>query len=73
MGETLARAKKWGSSLGVVIPSEIVKEEKLHEGDKVIIEIRKKKTVREIFGSMKDLKVDSQKMKNETRKEWSKR
>ncbi len=71
MPETMTKAKKWGSSLGVVIPVEIVKEEKLHEGDDVIIEIRKKKTIKELFGSMKGIKLDSQKMKDEMRKEWS--
>jgi len=71
MAQTIAKTKKWGSSLGVVIPSEIVKEENLKEGDTVVIEIQKKKTSRELFGSMKNLKIDSQKLKDELRKEWS--
>lgn len=71
MSQTTVKAKKWGSSLGVVIPSKIVKEEKLREGDEVVIEIRKKRTIKEVFGSMKGLKIDSQKMKDELRKEWS--
>ncbi len=71
MAETIVKAKRWGSSLGVVIPKEAVEEERIHEGDEVIIEIRKKKTIKELFGSAKDLKIDSQKMKDESRKEWS--
>lgn len=71
MSGTETRAKRWGSSLGLVIPSEIVKEERLEEGDNIIIEIRKKKTIKELFGSLKHVKIDPQKMKNELRKEWS--
>lgn len=71
MAETVVKAKRWGSSLGIVIPREAVEEEKIHEGDEVIIEIRKKKTIKELFGSIRNLQIDSQKMKNESRKEWS--
>ena len=71
MTETVVKAKRWGSSLGIVIPREAVVEEKIHEGDEVIIEIRKKKTIKELFGSIRNLQIDSQKMKDESRKEWS--
>lgn len=71
MSETEARTRKWGSSLGVVIPSEIVRKERLREGDEIVLEIRKKNTIREVFGSLKRKKLDSQKIKNDLRKEWS--
>ncbi|MBI3412658.1 MAG: AbrB/MazE/SpoVT family DNA-binding domain-containing protein [Candidatus Aenigmarchaeota archaeon] len=72
MAETQSTVKKWGSSLGVIIPSGLARQERIQEGDEVIIEIKKKKTIRELFGSMKNLKIDSQRMKDEIRKEWSK-
>lgn len=72
MSEIITRTKKWGASLGIIIPSEVVKEEKIREGDEVIIEVRKKKTAQQLFGSLKGARIDSQKMKDELRKEWSK-
>lgn len=72
MAVTETRVKRWGSSLGVVIPSEIAKREKLKEGERVIIEIKKKNTMREFFGSLKEWDIDPQKMKDELRKDWNK-
>ncbi|MBI4167532.1 MAG: AbrB/MazE/SpoVT family DNA-binding domain-containing protein [Candidatus Aenigmarchaeota archaeon] len=72
MAETQSTIKKWGSSLGVVIPSEIVKQKGLREGDEVVLEISKKNTIREIFGVLKHKKLNSQKIKDELRREWSK-
>ncbi|MBI1972179.1 MAG: AbrB/MazE/SpoVT family DNA-binding domain-containing protein [Candidatus Aenigmarchaeota archaeon] len=71
MGETQSTVKRWGSSLGVVIPSEVVKQKGLREGDTVVLEISKRNTIREIFGSLKHNKLDSQKIKNDLRREWS--
>ena len=50
-----AKTKKWGSSLGVIIPKEIVKKERLQEGQEIRIEIisRKKTTGEDIFGKLK--------------------
>ena len=67
---TTAQLKSWGSSLGVVVPKDIVKAEHLKEGDEIVIEIRKKGTLRDIFGALKDWKVDPQKLKDDARKEW---
>ena len=53
------------------MPKHVVHAEDLHEGEEVIIEIRKKHSVKEVFGSLKDWKIDSQKMKDEARKEWA--
>ena len=69
---TITKLKNWGSSLGVVIPSEIIKEKNLKEGEKVVIEINKKENIKNLFGSLKDWKIDTQKLKNELRKEWDK-
>ncbi len=71
MAEAHITAKKWGSSIGVVIPRGLARQENIREGDEVIIDIKKKNTIMEIFGSIRDLKIDSQKMKDEIRKEWS--
>ena len=50
MAET--KVKKWGNSLGLVIPKEITKLEDLSEGDTVKVEILKDKRV-DAFGLFK--------------------
>jgi len=53
--EIETKTKKWGSSLGVIIPKEIVKEERLQEGQEIRIDIlsKKKTTGADIFGKLK--------------------
>ena len=66
------KLKKWGNSIGIVVPSEVLRDKNLKEGEKVIVDINKKDKMKEIFGSLKNLKINSQEMKDELRKEWSK-
>lgn len=70
MGSANVLLKKWGSSLGVVIPAELVEEEKLQERERVIIAVKKISTLSDVFGSLKNWKVDSQKIKDEARNNW---
>ena len=50
----ITRTKKWGNSLGVIIPREAVKEMKLRENQEVIIDIKPKESpLKELFGSAK--------------------
>jgi len=53
--EVEIRTKKWGNSLGIIIPKEIVREEKIQEGQKIRIDIlsKKKTTGADIFGKLK--------------------
>ena len=67
--KTQAIVKQWGSSLGIVIPREVVKEEKLHPKEKVVVEIIKKPDIMRLFGLLK-LKKTAQKLKDEARKGW---
>ncbi len=67
---TKAVVKHWGSSFGVVIPREVVLAEGLKEGEEIVLEIRRKKTIKELFGTLKDWKIDPQQLKDELRKEW---
>lgn len=44
------QTKKWGSSLGIIIPKEIVRKERIEKGQKIIVDILSKKTtVGDIF------------------------
>lgn len=41
--ETIAKPKKWGNSIGVIIPKEIIDEQKITLNDELILRIEKKK------------------------------
>ena len=71
--ESVAKLREWGSSIGLVIPKEIVRQESLKSGDEVVVEIKKAKTLKDLFGSLKSLKIDAQEFKDERRKEDKKR
>ena len=50
----LAKAKKWGNSIGLVIPAEIVRREKIRPGDTVDIILRRRvPSLEELGGSVK--------------------
>ena len=70
MAEIEVITKKWGSSLGVVIPKNIVEKEHIKEREKLKIEIKKMHKVKDIFGMLKGLRINAQKAKDEMRKGW---
>ena len=60
----ISKTRKWGSSLGVVIPKEIVKELKLKENQDVVLDIKPKENpLKELFGSVKLSKPTEQILK----------
>ena len=61
--------KKWGNSVGAVLPKEFVEARGLKENDKVIIDIVKKADLTKIFGSLKG-KMSGQEFKDMVRKGW---
>jgi len=70
MTATQARVRRWGSSLGVVLPRGLVRSEGLREGDAIILQVKKALTVRETFGALRKWRVDPQKIKDEIREGW---
>ena len=65
--------KKWGNSIGVVIPKEVVEKEGIKVEQQVSIEVRPmKNSLAELFGKYKTNK-STQEIKDELRKElWGK-
>ena len=54
MFETEVQLKKWGQSIGVIIPKKDIEREKMKEGDKVKLMVMKKSNVlAETFGTLK--------------------
>ena len=72
MAEVDVQVKKWGDSLAVIIPKEIVETEKIHIKDMVHIKIEKETDLSDIFGILRSkLKKTPQQLKNEGRKGWN--
>ena len=66
---TKAKVREWGHSLGIIIPRDVVRKENIKSEDEVIIEIRKKQDVMDLFGTLK-FKKSAQQMKDEGRRAW---
>jgi antitoxin component of MazEF toxin-antitoxin module len=66
--QTKARLKKWGNSLGVVIPKEAAERNGLREGEEVEIRLTKLSDITELRG--KYPVADLQAAKDEMRKGW---
>lgn len=63
--------KKWGNSIGIVLPKEYVDKNHLKANDKVIINIVKEADLSKIYGSLKRSKgLSGQDLKDSARKEW---
>jgi len=69
MARTNAKVRRWGSSLGIIVPSRVAKELRLKAGDDVVLEIDQA-GIAEAFGSLRDWDVDPQKLKDELRRGW---
>lgn len=67
--EVEAIAKKWGSSIGFIVPKEVVEKEKIMPNSKVKFEIIKVTDISDTFGRLKR-KVSGQKFKDMARAGW---
>jgi len=64
------KARKWGNSVGIVIPKEIADSKGIEPGDEVLVEMAKLPKADEIFGSLKGWKRSAQQIKDEARRSW---
>ena len=65
----MVTAKKWGNSIGVIIPREIVEKQGIKEGDEIVISVFKKGDLSDTFGTLKT-KLTGQQLKDLSRKDW---
>lgn len=70
--EIEATTRKWGNSIVVVIPSNIVNKQNIRENEKVTFKIEKKKgvKVKDVFGLLKEWKRPTEEIIKEARKGW---
>jgi antitoxin component of MazEF toxin-antitoxin module len=69
MVATRATVRRWGSSLAAVIPPSTLKAEGLKEGDEVLLEVRRARALRDVFGMLADRPLNAQAVKNAIRRE----
>lgn len=62
--------KKWGNSMGVLLPKELVKKENLKEKDRIMIEVVREFDLSKLFGSLPKRTMSGQKFKDLVRKGW---
>lgn len=67
--EKLVVARKWGNSVGVTIPPEMLAKEKIRPNDSVLVSVRKATTIDDVFGLIKS-KRSIQEIKDEVKKGW---
>jgi len=68
--ETECTAKRWGSSLGIVIPKEVVEREHISENEKIIVDFKKKHLAKEFFGLLRTWKRPTEEIKEEMKHGW---
>lgn len=69
MSQVQTITRKWGNSLGIAIPKEVVEAEHLAENQRILIEIKKVTDIRRLRGLLK-FKKTAQKLKDEMRAGW---
>ncbi|MBS3081001.1 AbrB/MazE/SpoVT family DNA-binding domain-containing protein [Candidatus Pacearchaeota archaeon] len=64
-------AKRWGSSIGIILPKSIVDAKKINENDELIIEIKNRNLTEDLFGKYpRKTDKSAQELKDEARKGW---
>ena len=63
-------ARKWGNSLGLIIPKEIVEKEHFSENDKVLVVFKKKRLAKEFFGMLHKWDRPTEEIKKEMKEGW---
>ena len=64
-------ARRWGGSLGIILPGDIVEQEQISEGETVFVEIKKRRTVHEFFGVLKGKKINIDEIRKEMKEGWN--
>ena len=63
--------KKWGNSMGVVLPKQLIEKERLKENERIFVEIVKEADLTKMFGIL-PRKISGQKFKEMVRRGWEK-
>jgi antitoxin component of MazEF toxin-antitoxin module len=72
MIEIKAKLRKWGNSFGIVVPQKAIEFSDIKEGEEVTILMKKEReenVLKETFGALSGWKLNTQKIKDELRRE----
>jgi antitoxin component of MazEF toxin-antitoxin module len=61
--------KKWGNSMAVILPKELVNQKHIKEHEKIFIDVVKKVDLTKVFGTLK-LSKSGQELKDMVREGW---
>ncbi|MBI4361854.1 MAG: AbrB/MazE/SpoVT family DNA-binding domain-containing protein [Euryarchaeota archaeon] len=70
MADAVVETKRWGDSLAVIIPAEVVRQRRMKPGEKYAVNFIRVGDLSKHFGSMKGTFPDVQKAKDEARRGW---
>lgn len=70
MTEIECTARKWGNSLGIIIPKEIVEEEHIGENESVTVSFHKRHKASEFFGLLPGWKRTAAEIKRDMKRGW---
>ena len=62
-------AKKWGSSIGIILPKEIVEKQGIKAGDEIVVNVFRIGNLKDVFGKLKT-SMPGQKFKDMARDGW---
>ncbi len=69
MSEIDVVAKKWGDSIAIIIPKDVVNAEKIKQSDKLHVTVNKEIDLSDLFGKFKTSKT-AQQLKDGARRGW---
>ena len=64
--------RKWGNSIGIILPKDLVEKQNLKENEMIVVNVVKKIDFSDVFGMIKKRKMSGQKMKDLSREDWKK-
>ena len=69
--EVKTRAKKWGSSLAVILPKMVVQASRIRENDEIVLEVKHPVLCSELFGKFpRRSRRTAQQLKEDARRGW---
>lgn len=69
MTEIEATTRKWGNSLGITLPKDLVEEQNIQEDQKIIIDVKRVVDIKNLRGILQT-KKSAQQLKDEMRTGW---
>ena len=69
--EFKTKARKWGSSVGIVLPKEVVDEIGIKPDESVTIDIKKKLMVKDVFGILPHRKRSTDEIIKDIKQGWN--